>query len=104
MAGTESMRETPKTVCDQCGADLTVTGYAGECRAVITSEAMPSRGGPVFSMEMGRPVDRDHHFCDMNCLAVWVATMHPKAADIYAWRMEREAKVRAQNIGPVGSE
>lgn len=87
------MREVPKTTCDKCEADISTTGYAEEWRAVITAERMPSWGGVVYSMAKRPPVKRDHHFCDMTCLAAWVAEAVPDAQEKLARKLASREKV-----------
>lgn len=88
------MRDQPKTTCDQCGADLSTTAYAAEYRAVITAEAMPGWGGVVYATAKRPPVDDDQHYCDMVCLAAWVAAKHPNAAADYERKLARRAALK----------
>lgn len=71
-------------------------GYAEEWRAVITAERMPSWGGTAFSMSLSLPppVERDHHFCDMTCLAVWVSEAVPDAQEKLSRKLASREKAK----------
>jgi len=68
-----TMRESPRTICDQCGEDITSTGNCEGYRLVVESEFKPSVGASVTMMAVAPPIDRPHHFCALPCLAKWIS-------------------------------
>lgn len=66
-----------KVVCDNCGRDLAYTDNAYAYRVLLTDEEIPRserarRSGIVTDMHLPPAFDRDHHFCDRDCLSAWV--------------------------------
>jgi len=60
-------------VCDCCNDDITVTGKMPKFRFRLTAEELPSDiGGLMYAVHVPPPIDRDYHFCSMECLNSWV--------------------------------
>ena len=73
-------RDLRRTFCEQCGTDISPTGYSGERRLVLTTELKTSGlqfeglgSGASFPEVKRSPLDRDHHFCSIECLHGWSA-------------------------------
>lgn len=65
------MRVT-KVTCDGCGHDLTITSNMVDYRLLLTSENKPGHeAGAYTAMGLYPPIDRDYHFCRIQCLDYW---------------------------------
>ena len=96
-----------KVTCDQCEHDLTYTGNCEDWRLVLTYEAQTPwyvregmRGGAVTAMAIAPPVDRTYTFCDLGCLAAWLARTHPKAIESYERLMKHRRALATRTNQP----
>lgn len=62
---------TRTRVCDQCGADLTVTDSAYGNHLMLVGQWTPSRAMISYSPHPELP--ETAHFCDRKCLTLWAA-------------------------------
>ena len=94
-------------ICDGCGIDVTYTGnnYVGY-RLALKVEARPRNPERrVFTM-MGvvPPLERDHYFCNLGCLAHWTDRRRYLDALWRDWRSEwRELQGRRDATGKIRS-
>lgn len=68
--------QTVTTVCDHCGKDLSHTARAMDYRLVLACEPVRRRPGsnePLDTTTSVIPIDRPHHFCNVDCLMRWAA-------------------------------
>ena len=63
---------TTTVVCDGCGADRTSTGNCEDYRLALVVESLPRHSHTVTAMAVTPDIDRDHHFCGINCLVTWL--------------------------------
>jgi hypothetical protein len=61
-----------QVTCDGCGHDLTVRTNSVDYRLVLGSESKPGYGSGAYTdMMIYPPIDRTHHFCNLQCLDHW---------------------------------
>ena len=62
-----------KITCDACGKDLTYTGNSVDYRLALISQAKGTYPGAhaVTDMLIAPPLERDKHFCRLECLDIW---------------------------------
>jgi hypothetical protein len=84
-----------EVACDQCGADLSVTGNCEDYRIILANEAIPSVGGAVTCMAIYPPLKSTSHFCGTLCLAKWVSERYPSAVAKYDELAKRRADRQA---------
>lgn len=58
--------------CDACGRDLTTSGNSINYRLALRSENIPSSGPVVTDMMVYPAIERDAHFCRVECLREWL--------------------------------
>jgi hypothetical protein len=99
---------TTEIKCDQCGADVTYTSNFVDYRIVLGSEGKShlregKSGGVLTDVNIPDPFPKAHHFCNEECLAVWVINEYPDASAAYGrqqkhrtWLAEKEAKARKE--------
>ena len=63
--------KTTEIKCDGCGGDLTSTGNMVDYRLALNVESKPLRGNFATAMSISPPLERDHHFCGVQCLDHW---------------------------------
>ncbi|WP_027578518.1 hypothetical protein [Bradyrhizobium sp. Ai1a-2] len=63
--------KTIEIKCDGCGADITSTGNCFDYRLALVVETRAVQGPSVTAMAVSLPLDRDHHYCGINCLDQW---------------------------------
>lgn len=60
--------------CDGCGKDLTFTTNTYDYRLVLRAEEIPRNPackGLVTDMHIPPGIERDHYFCDKDCVVRW---------------------------------
>lgn len=94
------MASKTEIICDQCGKDLTYTGYSAEYRLVLGSEPLApwfmkdhADGGALKMMSLPRPVDRTYHFCKLKCMDAWRDAAREKARKQDEWRLANRKEV-----------
>jgi hypothetical protein len=64
-------------ICDACGADITTGKDRRDLHYVELITRMKDRPtglSPQISLEIvDPPLERDHQFCNLRCLAAWLA-------------------------------
>ena len=65
------MTEHKKITCDFCDRDLTTTGNCMDFRLALNVESIRPNAGFVTLMNLPPPMDRNKHFCGLNCLNGW---------------------------------
>jgi hypothetical protein len=65
---------TQKVTCDHCCADITDTGNELGYRLNLSAERLliNCKAMAVTAMMVYPPINRDHHFCGLNCLREWL--------------------------------
>lgn len=63
--------------CDSCSMDLSSTTNCVDYRLSLVNDSLPSRSNVVTSMMIYPPIDRDAHFCGINCLKKWLSSKYP---------------------------
>ena len=64
-----------RIICDGCGADLFESGRTTKFRLELTCEELEhNSGGMIHAVRVYPPIDRAHHFCNLNCLGDWLAS------------------------------
>jgi hypothetical protein len=79
------MREE-KVTCDGCGHDLTTRSNSVDYRLVLASESKPGYGAGAYTdMMISSPLEREHHFCGLDCLDHWRARERHEGALWKEW-------------------
>lgn len=61
-----------KINCDFCESDLSITSNAVDYKLVLKNELIPSEAEAV-TLKMVHPIlERNKHFCGIDCLKRWV--------------------------------
>lgn len=63
-------------MCDSCEKDISSTSNCEDYRLHLEVESLPKNSPMVTLMGIPRPLDRDYHFCDMDCLSRWATSRH----------------------------
>jgi len=69
------MNKTVKSItCDGCEKEMMKSSsYPAEYGLVLSCENFNiNKSGMVYSVMMYPIIERDHHFCGLNCLKTWV--------------------------------
>lgn len=61
-------------ICDNCIKDITETGKRPAYRLTLSCEPRPHNTNSVYAVMVYPPINQDHHFCDLDCLANWLKT------------------------------
>jgi hypothetical protein len=65
------MKET-KHKCDNCDRDLSDSKQVPRYRLYLGCTNIPSSSSVICAVMVYPPLDREHHFCDFDCLTKWV--------------------------------
>ena len=64
-----------RIICDACEADLAEAGRAPKFRLTLACEELEHKpGGMIHAVRVYPPIDREYHFCNLNCLSDWLAS------------------------------
>lgn len=72
--------ESTRITCYTCRADITTATGPNRYGHYLQLAARNQERNPDLSAERGLelpdpPLERDHHFCNLQCLATWVARL-----------------------------
>lgn len=91
------MTRSTEVRCDACGHDLTTRSNSVDYRLVLDYESKPGYGSGVYTdMMIYPPIDREHHFCSMGCLARWIEPQMAPLLEQQAKRDKRRAIMEAR--------
>lgn len=63
--------KTTTIECNNCKRDLTEAESHPEYMLVLNAQRVPDDGHTPFDLLAIKPLDDEHHFCDMDCLISW---------------------------------
>jgi hypothetical protein len=63
--------KTTETKCDGCGSQLDDAGGMPTFGLTLSTFKLPSSGGISYDIAMSPELDRNYHFCGLNCLDSW---------------------------------
>lgn len=63
--------------CDNCGSDISDAGPMPSFRLCLKPERIKNSGGIMYAVLSDPPISRDHHFCGLRCLHVWLDSVDP---------------------------
>lgn len=66
------MTKLTSTTCDNCETVIGSTNYSSEYYLTLSNSAKPYAGGAVYAMAINPPIDSEKHFCNLNCLKLWI--------------------------------
>jgi hypothetical protein len=69
--------EEHRIMCDACGFDLTSTSNAGDYRLALCNQSIAPSSNPVSLMGFYPAIERDAHFCGVDCLRWWLNKNYP---------------------------
>lgn len=95
------MSKTVEITCDACGNDLTSSANCVDYRLALVNERIPSAGGFVTAMCAYPAIERDVHFCNVNCLREWFDKEYPAGKTYHGGRCwaEYHRKQREEAAG-----
>lgn len=64
--------EIRRVLCDSCANDLTITSNSVGWRLALINQNIPSCPGPVNNVMVYPKIERDCHFCALECLTKWL--------------------------------
>ena len=91
------MSKTVEITCDACANDLTTSSNMVDYRLALVNESVPSESGCVTAMVVYPAINRNVHFCGVDCLRAWLDKEYPAGEhypDGKAWA-EYQRKQRA---------
>ena len=64
------------TFCDNCNQGITEGQSDKPYRLALSIYFLPQKGPKFIGGKRSYPIERTHHFCNLNCLRGWMADRH----------------------------